>query len=90
MVNGDHGAKLENLVATCLLKDVYGQVDYQGESCALHYLRTKEGKEVDFAIVYNDKIQKMIEVKYADKQLSSNLLTFHENIMYPRYRLCKN
>ena len=83
LVNGDNGAKLENLVATCLLKDIYGKVDYQGEPYALHYLRTKEGKEVDFAIVHHDEIQKMIEVKYADKQLSANLLTFHEKYHVP-------
>mgnify|MGYP001619770771 FL=1 len=42
---------------------------------------------MDFAIVYNDKIQKMIEVKYADKQLSSNLLTFHEKYHVPAVQI---
>ncbi|HLD22071.1 MAG TPA: ATP-binding protein, partial [Patescibacteria group bacterium] len=47
MVLNDTGKRFENMVAVCLLKYVYERIDYRGKRTALHYLRTKEGKEVD-------------------------------------------
>lgn len=42
----------------------------------LHYVRTKERHEVDFALVCQDKITQLIEVKYSDDKLSPALETF--------------
>jgi len=39
------------MAAVCLLKHVHGQVDILGQPWALHYLRTKDGVEVDFCLV---------------------------------------
>ena len=64
LVQGD-GARLENLVAVSLLKHVYGKVDNLAENYALRYLRTKDGLEVDFALVVNDKIQTMVSFRQA-------------------------
>lgn len=77
LVKGDEGAQLENLVAICLLKEVYAKIDYQGEKYALHYLRTKDKQEVDFALVKNDAIEKIIEVKSTAKEISRSLYFFH-------------
>ncbi len=78
LVKGDSGGKFENFVATCLLKNVFAKVDTLGENYSLNYLLTKEKKEVDFAIIRDDQIQSMIEVKVSDDQISSGLRYFQE------------
>ncbi len=90
LVNGDEGAKLENLVAICLLKSVYGRIDYRGENIALHYLRTKDGQEVDFALVNDNHIEQLIEVKNSDKEIDKSLFAFHQKYHVPAVQLVKN
>jgi predicted AAA+ superfamily ATPase len=70
-VQGDDGARLENLVATSLQKHVHYLADSSGEQLTLNYLRTTSGKEVDFVLTQEsgDAVQ-FIEVKWADMQPS--------------------
>lgn len=90
LVKGDDGAKLENLTAVCLLKHVYAKIDYQAKRYALHYLRNKDGQEVDFALVKDDKIKKIIEVKNSDKEISKSLYDFHQKYHLPATQIVKN
>ena len=76
LVKGNCGLKLENMVAVSLLKNVYARTDYQGDIWQLQYLRTKEGKEVDFCIAKDGDIQNVFEVKFKDDSISKNLLYF--------------
>jgi len=76
LVSGDEGAKFENLAAVSLLKHVYAKSDYTGQKYVLEYLRTKEKKEVDFAVSIDDRLEEIIEVKLADGNLSPNLKYF--------------
>ena len=76
LVIGDEGVKLENFAATSLFKHVCAKQDYEGENDGLHYLRTKEGKEVDFCLTDASGIKEIIEVKYRDANVSDNLLHF--------------
>lgn len=78
LVVGDSGAQLENFMAVSLLKHIYGRQDYLGEDCGLYYLRTKDGQEVDFAIVKNHEVENMIEVKTSDHDINPVLLYFKE------------
>ena len=71
-VVGDLCSKLENIVACALLKEMHYREDCYGETFNLHYLKTKEGKEIDFLIMKNDSPFLMAEVKWADDNLSSN------------------
>ena len=87
LVNGDEGARLENLVAVCLLKHVYAKIDYLAENYALHYIRTKDGQEVDFALVKNNVIEQMIEVKYADQTINKSLYAFHHKYQIPAVQI---
>jgi len=51
------------------------------------YLRTKEGKEVDFVLV--DALrgpEKIIEVKYSDTAPSKNLLYFKKSTEFQQYK----
>ncbi|MBS0350276.1 MAG: ATP-binding protein [Proteobacteria bacterium] len=78
LVNSNDGARLENLTAVCLLKHVYGKYDYQAQDYQLHYLRTKDGAEVDFALVKDGAIQQLIAVKSSDHSLSPSLVNFQK------------
>ena len=79
-IRGDDGVRLENTCAVSLLKHTGWLRDTLGEEAALQYLRTKDGKEVDFAICKDDKIIQMIEVKYAEDTVSKNLRYFAEKL----------
>jgi predicted AAA+ superfamily ATPase len=65
-VKGDHGKRLENAVACSLRKELDYLEDTRGLSCDLHYLRTKDGKEVDFAVSIGDELRLGVEVKWND------------------------
>lgn len=90
LVKGDEGAQLENLAAVCLLKHVYAKVDYLAENYALHYLRTKEGLEVDFALVKDDKIEQIIEVKNSNHEVSKALYSFNKKYDLPAIQIIKD
>ena len=90
LVQGTEGAKLENLVAVSLLKYSYARVDNLAEECALHYLRTKDGEEVDFIIANPAGVESLIEVKLSDHTLSKSLWKFKEKYQLPAIQLIKN
>ena len=77
-IEGDEGVKLENTCAVSLLKHVQFLFDAKGENINLHYLRTKDNKEVDFAISRDGELLQIIEVKLSDNRLSSSLKYFAE------------
>ncbi len=89
LVQGDEGAKFENLVAISLLKDIYARTDYFGEERTLHYLRTKDGIEVNFAIAHGENIEKIIESKLSNHTVNKSLLYFHNKYKYPAIQLVK-
>ena len=72
-VKGDEGLRLENTCAVCLLKHVQYLYDSRGKEMELNYIRTKEGKEVDFVVVSENKPEKIIEVKLTDKTPAKSL-----------------
>lgn len=65
-LDANDGAHLENIVACALLKELHYLEDTQGVIANLHYVRTKEGKEVDFLVCIDQKPTYLIEVKSAD------------------------
>jgi predicted AAA+ superfamily ATPase len=79
-VDGDEGAKFENLVATHLLKRVHFLEDSMGEKFELSYLRDKEGREVDFVILKSKKPICLIEAKYNSDQPSGHLNYFGDKL----------
>lgn len=90
LVNGDEGAKLENFVATSLMKHIKAKLDYQAQNYTLHYLRTKEKKEVDFALAKDGKVEEIFEVKLSDYELSKELVYFHEKYNFPATQIVKH
>ncbi|MDP3110369.1 ATP-binding protein [Hydrogenophaga sp.] len=82
LVEGDDGIRFENLVATALLKHVQWQHDAQGREVQLHYIRTKDGAEVDFAISEKNQLTHLIECKLGDDKPHRALKRFAEQ--HPR------
>ena len=66
LVVGDEGARFENLCACALLKESHRRIDCEGRETNLHYLRTKDGAEMDFLVTEEGADPLMIEAKHAD------------------------
>ena len=80
LVQGDAGVRFENLVACHLLKLVHWQRDAKGLNADLHYLRTKDGAEVDFALSQGSfadpQLTHLIECKLSDSKPHAALMRF--------------
>ncbi|MEI8362360.1 MAG: ATP-binding protein [Betaproteobacteria bacterium] len=76
LVRGDQGARLENAVAGMLLKQADFLRDSAGRDAGLHYVRTKDDAEVDFALSENGKLTQLIECKLGDNKPHRALLRF--------------
>jgi predicted AAA+ superfamily ATPase len=79
-VLGDEGARFENLVATSLLKRLHFLEDRDGYRYELRYIRDKEGREVDFAIIKEGELEELIKVKYSDENISKSLLYYSQRL----------
>ncbi|MDP4011510.1 MAG: ATP-binding protein [Candidatus Roizmanbacteria bacterium] len=75
------GPKLENLVASHLLKFVHFLKNTQGYKIDIHYIRDKEGREIDFLLTVGDKPWFAVEVK-SDEE-TSHLGYFKERLKIP-------
>lgn len=79
----DPGKRFENFIAVQLQRAVsawteWGKGDYQ-----LMYVRTKDGREVDFVITERNKPYLLIECKKNDKNMAPNLMYFKDRIRVP-------
>ena len=83
-VIGDEGARFENLIATSLLKRLHYLEDRDGYRYELRYIRDKEGREVDFVIVKDGKIEELLEAKYSDETISRSLVYYAERLKPPK------
>jgi hypothetical protein len=75
-VEGTDGARLENVVATALLREAHFLEDTKGLRCNLHYLRTRDGREVDFLLAVEKQPILAVEVKWSDEDISPHLRHF--------------
>ncbi|PIP27138.1 MAG: AAA family ATPase [Candidatus Moranbacteria bacterium CG23_combo_of_CG06-09_8_20_14_all_39_10] len=81
-------ARLENIIASHLLKLCHFLYDAQGYKTELHYLRDRDGHEVDFLIAVDKKPWMAIEVKSSDQSISKNLQYFGGKLDIPfKYQL---
>jgi len=72
----DPGKRFETLIANHLLKAVEGWTDLGMGSFALHYLRDKQKREVDFLVVRDGQPWFLVEAKVSDATLSPALQHF--------------
>lgn len=78
LVVGDIGAKFENHLAVSLLKHVLASNDCLGDRLELKYLRTKEGREVDFCLCRDQQVLMAIEAKSGRDKIAAGLVWFCE------------
>ena len=76
----DEGPRFENLIATHLLKRIHYLEDCKGFQFELRYIRDKESREVDFIILKDNKVFALIEVKFADNNISKSLQYYSEKL----------
>jgi uncharacterized protein len=74
------GAHIENIVACSLLKYVHFKRDSTGQRWDLFYIRDKQKREVDFVLIKDRKVEKLIEVKKSEESLSNGLKYYHEKL----------
>lgn len=78
-VRGDNASRLENLVATALLKYTHFREDVFGERRALHFVRNRNRQEVDFCLVCEDSVEQLVEVKQSATD-TRQLNYFHQQL----------
>lgn len=76
-VNG--GARVENFVASHLLKAVHGWTDAGLGDYGLYYLRDKMRREVDFLMIRNGKPWFLVEVKSSGRRELNPNLSYYQN-----------
>jgi uncharacterized protein len=77
----DEGMRIENLIASHLLKTVHFWTDTGMGQYDLWFIRDKEKREVDFLVSENGKPWFLVEVKSSLKNnLSKNLIYFHDKV----------
>lgn len=80
----ERGARLENFVASHLLKAVHYWTDMGLGQFELFFIRTKDQKEVDFILTRDRKPWILIEVKSSSRQpLSKPLIDFQKKLDVP-------
>ncbi len=72
----EESAKLENLVAAALLREIHYLEETEGLRGELCFIRDRESREVDFLVVIDDIPRRLIEVKLSDNQFSPSLFRF--------------
>lgn len=76
----NRGAKIENMVASHLLKFCNYHYDFNGWKVTLNYLRDSSGRETDFLVCLNDKPWFAVEVKTSEMNISKHLLYFRKKL----------
>ncbi|MDP2586264.1 MAG: ATP-binding protein [Candidatus Komeilibacteria bacterium] len=76
----NEAAKLENMVASHLLKFVHYLADSQGYQAELWFIRDTAGREVDFLVTIKKQPWFAVEVKSQTMEVSPNLIYFKEKM----------
>lgn len=82
-INDNDGAKLENVVASHLLKLCHYLNDVDGYKTELSFLRDIDGREVDFLVADDGKPWFAVEVKSSAKDISKSLPYFGNKLDIP-------
>jgi len=77
-VRGDEGVRFENACATMLLRHAHFLQDSAGRAMSLHYVRDKEGREIDFALCEDGEPVGFAECKLSDPAVPSYLAAVAE------------
>lgn len=78
LARGNDGARLENAVAAMLLKHVHFLQDAKGKDAGLHYIRTKDGAEIDFCLSLDKELTDLVECTVSETTRSRALVNLGE------------
>ena len=81
----DPGARLENMVASHLLKLCHFREDTEGHRMELRFLRDTDAREVDFVVLKNRKPLFAVEVKTGEGSVSPAVRYFKQRTSIPRW-----
>ncbi len=79
----DEPARLENMVASHLLKTAHLLNDFFGYKAELHFLHDIDGREVDFLLTVANKPWLAVEVKQSERGISPHLKYFSKKFEIP-------
>jgi predicted AAA+ superfamily ATPase len=79
----DAGARLENMLASLLLKYCHFIEDSEGYAMELRYIRDKEKREIDFVVLKNKKPIFAVECKSGEERMSPHLSYFAQRTPIP-------
>ncbi|OGS20122.1 MAG: hypothetical protein A2252_11165 [Elusimicrobia bacterium RIFOXYA2_FULL_39_19] len=79
----EEGPKLENIVASHLLKFCHYLYDVKGHKAELKFLRDKQQREVDFLITVDNKPWFCVEVKNSKQEISKSLYYYKKSLKIP-------
>ncbi len=77
------GARLENLVASHLLKFVHHLQDVEGANVDVFYLRDRAGHEVDFLVTHSGRPWIGVEVKLSETDIDPSVRYFQQRLKIP-------
>ena len=81
----DPDARFENITASQLLKYCHFMEDTEGYKMDLRYLRDRDGREVDFVVLKENKPLFAVECKLSDRALSKHIAYFKERTNIPEF-----
>ena len=83
----EKGPRFENMIACHLLKMMNFYNDTGQADLKLHYLRDKDGNEVDFLMTNKNKPLFSIEAKLGQRSLDTTYLRFQKRIRCPHFQI---
>ena len=83
----DPAARFENMIAVELFRAVRMWNDMGRGSFSLHFVRNREGQEVDFLIAEKRRPLLLVEAKAADTQIAPALKLFQNQLQVPAVQL---
>lgn len=86
----DLGPRFENMVAAHLLKMVHFYNDTGQADLRLHYLRDKDGHEVDFIVLNRNRPLFSLECKLTDRSLDRTFYRFHKKLSIPHFQVIRD
>ena len=81
----DPSARFENMVASQFLKYCHFIEDTEGYQMDLQYIRDRDGREIDFVVVKENKPLFSVECKLSDQVLSKAVKYFKERTNIPEF-----
>jgi predicted AAA+ superfamily ATPase len=90
LIEGGEGPRFENLIALALVKEAAAAEDLKGIRGAVHYIRTKDGREADFCYTENGAVSFLGEAKISGSEISDNLYYFCGKYHVPGIQIVKN